>query len=161
MTIRPNKMVDGEIVPLSDPEWAEYQAALTPSLDQLKAAKASAVDALRDGLLASGFSCDFGAAGVHVLQTRGSDDRVNWLTSQAAYTAMVAAGQGDSPGAVFRSADNQTFTVTFSEGLQALLSMASWGAAVYRRSWELKDAVAAAADASALDVIDIAAGWPA
>lgn len=32
---RPNKMVDGEIVPLTDAEWAEYQAAQGPKSESV------------------------------------------------------------------------------------------------------------------------------
>lgn len=131
-----------------------------PPLDQRKADRAAAVNRKRDALLSGGYTHDFGPPGVHVLQTRDADDRINWLTSQAAYQAAVAAGRGSVEGAEFRTADNQRITVTFSEGLNVLLAMAAWGKAVFGRSWDLKDAITAAADGAALDAIDIEAGWP-
>lgn len=126
-----------------------------------KIAMRAQVNTLRDTKLTGGCVYDFGAAGVHVLQTRDADDKINWLTSQAAYGAAVAGGLGAQPGAQFRSVENATFTVSYAEGLAALLAMAAWGAAIFARSWELKDAIEAAEDAESLDAINIQADWPA
>lgn len=143
--------------------WSYDGSSFLPPLlplDQRKADRAAAVNRKRDALLSGGYTHDFGAAGVHVLQTRDADDRINWLTSQAAYQAAVASGLGGELGAEFRTAGNQRITLTFLEGLNVLLAMAAWGKAVFGRSWDLKDAIAAAADDAALDAIDIEAGWP-
>src|SRR5687768_5452844 len=134
-----------------------------PSLVVLKSAKADAVSAKRDVVLCSGFTVPEEvsvALGGRVLQTRDQTDRTAWLTSQAAYQAAVAGGQGSTEGAKFRPLDNITTTLSYSEGLNVLLAMAAWGKAVYGRSWELKDAIAAAADSAALNAIDIESGWP-
>lgn len=149
---------DGVVITLTAAETAAMFPA--PDLAAQRFAKNEAVAARRDALLASGYTHDFGAAGVHVLQTRGADDKINWLTSQAAYGAAVASGAGAVMGATFRSADNATFTVSYAAGLGALLGMAAWGAAIFNRSWNLKDAVAEAVDEAALEAIDIADGWP-
>lgn len=95
-----------------------------------------------------------------VLQTRDLTDRTNWLISQASYSAAVAAGQGAVEGAEFRTADNSTYTLSYSDGLAVLLAMAAWGAAAMSNSWPLKDAVNAAEDQTALDAVDIETGWP-
>jgi hypothetical protein len=98
----------------------------------------------------------------HTLQTRGIEDRTNWLTSQAAYSAQVAGGNGALPGATFRDTGNTTVTATFAEGHMALLGMAAWGSNIFKRSWALKDALLAATTWSELDTIiaDLDNGWP-
>lgn len=144
--------------------WVHNGGLFSPpalSLSDRKAALHAAVHAKRDTILAGGFTHDFGAHGVRVLQTRNVDDKIAWLTSQASYSTAVAAGAGAVMGASFRPEDDETFTVSFQDGRDALLAMAAWGAAVYANSWSLKDAIAAASDEAALDAIDIEAGWPA
>ena len=135
--------------------------ALLGTFEERKAQKLAAVDHQRASLLAAGYSHDFGGGyGVKVLQTRNTTDQIAWLTSQAAYSAAVASGQGAVLGATFRPEDNSTVVVTYAEGLAALLGMAAWGAAIYQNSWALKDAIAGAADQAVLDAIDIETGWP-
>lgn len=132
-----------------------------PSIEAGKAALRLAVDAKRDTVFAAGFTPATGPLASHTLQTRDGDDKVNWLTSQAAYSAAVMAGQGAAMGATFRTADNITIVMSFADGLSVLLSMAAWGSAVFGRSWALKDAIEAAGDdPAALDAIDITVGWP-
>ena len=89
------------------------------------------------------------------LQVRDGDDRTNWLTSQASYAAAVAAGFGDVVDASFRTAGNRTITVTYAEGLEVLLGMASWGRRIMARIWALKDADAAG------EPYELESGWPA
>lgn len=137
-----------------------YVVAARPLADR-KAELLAAVNHKRDQLLAGGYSHDFGALGVHVLQTRGADDRINWLTSQAAYQAAVAAGAGAVEDAEFRTVENVRFVLSYADGLAVLLAMAAWGKAIFGHSWDLKDAIAQAVDHDDLDAIDIAAGWPA
>lgn len=131
--------------------------------EDLRAAKSASVDAKRDAILLGGFAVPAevsAALAGRVLQTRNENDRTAWLTSQAAYQAAVLNGQGATEGAIFRPQDNITTTVSYAEGLNILLAMAAWGAAIYGRSWDLKDAIAEAADSAALDVIDVDTGWP-
>jgi hypothetical protein len=132
-------------------------------LEDLRATKSSSVDTKRDAILLGGFTVPSEvstALAGRVLQTRNETDRTAWLTSQAAYQAAVLNGQGATEGATFRPEDNITTTVSYAEGLNILLAMAAWGAAIYGRSWDLKDAIADAADSAALDAIDIESGWP-
>ena len=139
----------------------EEIAAMTPTFADLKASKHAAVAARLDTLLTGGFTVPTGTLAGKVLQTRNLEDRTNWLISQASYSAAVAAGQGATENASFRTADNETIVLTYIEGLTVLLGMAAWGAACMGVSWALKDQIAAAADETALDAIDIDAGWPA
>lgn len=131
------------------------------TFDERKADKRAAVYAKLDSLLTGGYTVESGTMTGKVLQTRDLEDRTNWLISQASYSAAIAGGMGAVEGAEFRTSDNANFVVTFSEGHSVLLAMAAWGAACMRRSWALKDAIAAAEDDEALDAIDIESGWPA
>lgn len=108
--------------------------------------------------MAGAFLAGFPAFGDR-LQVRDVEDRTNWLTSQAAYTAQVAAGNGAAEGASFRTMSNQTVVVSYQEGLATLLGMAAWGAAIMQRSWALKDAIASATSLADLEEIDVEAGW--
>lgn len=137
-----------------------YAAVPAPSLEEAKAAVAASIDRRRDTAFLAGFAPASGPLAGKVLQTRNVEDRTNWLTSQAAYSAAVAGGLGSASGATFRTADNETITCTYAEGLQTLLAMAEWGKEVMGASWALKDAVAAARDLTALSAIDMEAGWP-
>ncbi len=132
------------------------------TLEERKAAMRRDIDALRDQAFASGFTVSGTGTALdgHTLQTRHEDDKINWLTSQAAYAAAVAGGAGAVEGATFRTASNATVTLTYAQGLNVLLAMAAWGKAIMGTSWALKDDVAAAADRDDLDEIDITVGWP-
>lgn len=130
------------------------------TLAEAKAIATAAVEARRDACFTAGFTPASGPLAGKTLQVRDVEDRTNWLTSQAAYAAAVAGGNGAVADATFRTEANETITVTYAEGLTTLLAMAAWGKAIFGNSWALKDAVAAAADQAALDAIDIAAGWP-
>jgi len=129
------------------------------TLAERKAALREAVNAKLDAILTGGYTVQSGAMAGKVLQTRNVEDRTNWLVSQASYSAAVAAEDGAVEGAKFRTADNATYTLTFADGLAVLLAMAAWGAACMDHSWVLKDAIEAAADGAALDLIDIEQGW--
>lgn len=130
-------------------------------LETERAAKIAAINAKLETVLTSGYTVAAGTMQGETLQTRNLEDRTNWLISQASYSAAVAMGHGAVEGATFRTADNSTFTVSFSEGLGVLLAMAAWGAAAMSNSWALKDAARAAEDLTTLDAVDIEGGWPA
>lgn len=139
-----------------------------PTLAESKAALHAAVQGVLDAMLSAGFTVPSAASASltgKVLQTRDNTDRTNWLTSQAAYSAQVAAGNGAVAGAAFRATDNSMTTINYAEGVAVLLAMAAWGASAYHNSWALKDAIAAIADDDAtgqtkLAAININAGWP-
>lgn len=142
-------------------EIEEYEPD-PPTLAERKDAMKSAINARRDQAFADGFTVSGTGTDLdgHTLQTRGEEDKINWLTSQAAYSAAVAGGAGDVVDATFRTLSNDTVVMTYGEGLAVLLAMAAWGKTIMGNSWTLKDAVAAAEDNDALDLIDIEAGWP-
>lgn len=132
------------------------------TLEERKAEMTAQINARRDQAFAAGFTVSATGTALdgYTLQTRDLEDRTNWLTSQAAYSAAVAGGQGATAGATFRTADNSTVVLTYAQGLGVLLAMAAWGADIMGNSWSLKDAVTAAVDGAELDAIDIGAGWP-
>jgi hypothetical protein len=129
------------------------------ALEDQKAAKIEAINAKLATILTGGYTVQSGDMAGKVLQTRNLEDRTNWLVSQASYSAAVGAGQGAVEAAKFRTSDNSTFTLTYADGLNVLLAMAAWGASAMDNSWALKDAVRAAEDETALDAVDIEAGW--
>lgn len=132
------------------------------SLEDRKAAMILAINDKRDAIFIAGFTVSGTGTDLdgETLQTRDEGDKVNWLTSQAAYSAAVAQGAGAVSGATFRTTSNATVTLTYLQGLTVLLSMAAWGKDIMGNSWTLKDAVADSADEEALDEIDIGVGWP-
>ena len=136
------------IEPLSSDELAARRAATVAT------AIAAVEERTADAFLA-GFPPALAEFAGERLQVRNSEDRTNWLTSQASYTAAVGAGFGDVVDASFRTAGNATVTVSYAEGLQVLLGMAAWGRAIMSRSWALKDAI------NADQPYDLEAGWPA
>jgi hypothetical protein len=95
-----------------------------------------------------------------VLQLRNDRDRTNLLASKAIYKDEIDAGNGGVAGASFRTADNETITIKFSEGNATIQALGAWGKALLDNSWALKDAIAAASDQAELDAIDITVGWP-
>ena len=130
-------------------------------LDIIKAQKVSRINMKRDDVLGGGYtvpSTISTALGGKVLQTRDGD-RANWLTSQAVYSAAIAAGHGSDEIATFRAVDNSVTILSANEGAAVLLAMAAWGATNTRHSWDLKDAVADATSAAAVAAVDETAGW--
>lgn len=132
-----------------------------PTLEERKAAMILAINDKRDALFLAGFTVSGTGTDLdgETLQTRDESDKINWLTSQAAYSAAVAQGAGAVSGATFRTTSNATVTLTYLQGLTVLLSMAAWGKDIMGNSWALKDSVTAADDET-IDEIDLEAGWP-
>lgn len=123
--------------------------------DEIATALLRTIEALSAAAFARGFAPAHPSFTGERLQVRDSDDRTNWLTSQASYAAAVQAGYGDVIDASFRTAGNRTVTVSYADGLAVLLGMAAWGRTIMARAWTLKDAVTNG------DPVDIDEGWPA
>jgi hypothetical protein len=122
----------------------------------------TSIEARAQTAFLAGFTPATGPLAGKTLQCRDNEDRTNWLASSVAYQAAIGQGQGDTAGATFRTAANETIVCTFAEGFAALIALQQWGAAIMARSWALKDACAAAADIHALDAVlaDLDNGWP-
>lgn len=139
-----------------------YEPDPVPTVPERQAMMRRQINDKRDGLFAAGFPVSGTGTALdgQTLQTRDESDKINWLTSQAAYSAAIAGGAGSVEGANFRTVSNATVTLTYTQGLNVLLAMAAWGKDIMGNSWVLKDAVADAEDGDALDLIDVEAGWP-
>jgi hypothetical protein len=149
-----------ENIDLPDDSEAELvDGAWTVPLDILKRRKCDEVNAYLAGQFLGGFTPSSGPLTGHTLQTRDNTDRTNWLTSQDAYSAQIAAGNGTVVGASFRTADNETISCSFQEGLDTLLAMAAWGSQLYAKSWALKDAINALTTAGDVIAYDVPAEW--
>jgi hypothetical protein len=131
------------------------------TLADAKQMKCEAVETYLASQILRGFTPTTGPLAGHTLQTRDNTDRTNWLTSQAAYSAQVAAGNGAVLGAKFRTAENDTVACSFSDGLNALLMMAAWGAALFGKSWTVKDRINALTTVADVLAYDVASGWEA
>jgi hypothetical protein len=144
------------------PEFTSAPAP-TPTLEEMKAAKAAAIETEGTSRLSVGFSHDFGAPyGVKVLQLRpGTEDRQNWTNALLGYQLQIMAGNGAVEGARIRPEDNETVTTSFAAGAAALGAMLAWGQAHYETVWTKKDAIAAATTEAELDAVTVDTGWPA
>lgn len=155
---------DGKIIVSTSVERVEGAVKFVHIFDDilfedLKQNKIELINTKVSEILSSGFTVPFGAMSGKILQTRDLNDRTNWLVSQASYSAAIAGGFGSVEAAEFRTSDNETFTVSYSDGLNILLAMASWGAMNMKNSWTLKDSIKSAQDEQELDLIDIEIGW--
>lgn len=127
--------------------------------EERKAARIQAIKKAGDAIMQVGFPFDTPEHGLQHLQTRNDTDRTNWLTSQAAYQAQMAMGNGDVVGAHFRTAENNTISRTFAEGYALILQMAAWGAHLYGVSWAKQDQARAATNDAELEAISLDEGW--
>ena len=116
-------------------------------------ARCAEVDALRDQLLRSGYAFEVDGSR-HAIQTRGEDDRLNWLGVLAACQALAAAGQGAESLSI-RTAANDTLTMPAAGLAQVLLGALAHQSAIYAAAWVHKDAIRQG-DAAR----DITTGWP-
>lgn len=137
-------------VPLADRPLEERRLSV---LDQIRAKVA--------GLLAAGAPVDHNGATLHIDLNDGP---------RADLTAMAATALGALSSAVSWPASYQTGWITKentrvplstpAEGLALAAGVGDYYAQIVQLGRDLKDAVIAAADDAALDLIDIEAGWP-
>ena len=125
------------------------------------------IDAERDRRTALDYAYDFGPtpaingaadqieAGVRHLQMRPAD-RANWRALQGAALTAVVTG---APEMVLplRAEDNWNVQTTAAQVLMVLAAMTAHGSALLFHGAALKEAVRAAADPAAVDIM---AGWP-
>lgn len=126
----------------------------------LKLKKRKAVEARMHQVYEEGFLLTEGTLTGQVLQTGTLEDKTNWLTARTLYAEAVAQGQGDVEQAYFRTKDNLTFALSFSEAVNVLDKMATWGSQVIAFAWGLKDSIALADSEESLNALDIYNGWP-
>lgn len=140
---------------------AAGEAELEQTLEETKVARCAEVDALRDVHLRAGFA--FERAGRHVLQTRGEDDRLNWLGVLSGCQALVMGGQGTS-SLLIRTEGNDTLSIPAAELMAILLGALNHQSAICAAAWSHKDAINAITEESggreAVQAHDITTGWP-
>lgn len=135
----------------------QERVAVVETLDALKAAASSTVNATRDALIAGGYHHPFGGTiGTRILDQRDARDETAWLVVDRRASQLPA----DTPFPL-RDARNDTFVTTAGGAVNAMGAMADWRLAVSLHSWQLKDAVEAAQSVKDLNKIDLSAGWPA
>ncbi|XWN29967.1 MAG: hypothetical protein ROR55_21095 [Devosia sp.] len=145
---------------VTDKTAQEITDEASAALAEAKANLKEAVQELSDRKSSEGYEHDFGADGVHVLQTRLSD-RANWTALATLCHAMMLGGQPTAPVGTIRTEGNVNIPVTAETAHTAMVAMQAHLAAVIRHGWALKDQVNAAVDVAAVEAIDFEAGWPA
>jgi hypothetical protein len=154
-------VVAEDIEPPSDPDAELVEGQWVVPLERLKARKRAEVAGMLRAQFLAGFAPQSGPLQGHILQVRDVDDRTNWLTSQAAYRTAIDAGAGAMAGAEFRTEANETITLTYQEGFDALMAMADWGKSQFGKSWTLKDRIDAMTSSADVEALDVAAEWAA
>lgn len=153
-----------EVPDTAEPGWVLREGGFAPpsgpGLAELQAAKASAVNAKRDALIAGGYQHNFGGtAGIRTLDQRSAEDAINWLGLKGVADAMIASGNGAELIGI-RDAGDETFSSSATVVSSAMVTMGIWRSTVIAHSWVLKDAITAAEDEAALEAVDIEVGWP-
>lgn len=116
-----------------------------PTLDELKTAKKSALDTAflqwyqQDAIVTSslGFIAD-------------SDERAVTDVS-----GLIKVSEATGEGTIFMDADNQPHPLTLEELKLLQLEILQNGQFAYKQKWQIRDAIDAAADAEALEAIEI------
>lgn len=128
-----------------------------PPLEDVRETKDASINAKRDAIVAGGYRHNFGGTlGSRILDQRDARDETAWLVVDREASKLPP----ETPFPI-RDARNDTFVTTAGAAVEAMGAMARWRMAVSKRSWDLKDAVAAAKTVAALDKIDLNEGWPA
>ena len=131
-----------------------------PNFQERKAEMRGSADAKRNQILGAGYRHNFGgAAGVRTLDTRSEQDIMNWLVLKGIADSMIATGH-DADLVQVRDANDRTFFASAQTVSAALVAMSKWRSSVMAHAWGLKDRIGSAASRTALDAIDINAGWP-
>src|SRR5438067_13868736 len=129
-----------------------------PSLDVVKDSFFTSIKQKRDEVLAGGWTNDFGTAGIHTLDLRDSDDKVNWTLLLIKTQAMITAGAG-SIQVEIRTSSNESIFIPASDANTAMQSFLAWGQGVLKRKWDLDNQVTAAQSVDDLNLINIEEGW--
>lgn len=146
----------------TNPDWRRYQAWLTGGgtpdpvdLSDLKSAKKMEIEAAFAAAVAAGMPY-----GGKVLQIDdASRQNIAAVATRAIGVVQSIAGMTWPAGFAWRMADNSYLTISAATFLAMGQAAADRYTALILHRGVLKDAVAAAADAAAIDVIDPTAGW--
>lgn len=153
-----------EVPDTAEPGWVlsegEFVPPSGPGMAELRAAKASAVNAKRDAIIAGGYQHNFGGtAGIRTLDQRSAEDAINWLGLKGVADAMIAGGNGAEPIGI-RDAGDETFSSSATVVSSAMVAMGIWRSTVIAHSWVLKDVIAGAENEAAVKAVDVELGWP-
>lgn len=132
-------------------------AGTAGTLEDLRATKFEAVSTVAEELLAAGAP----HAGLHITVDDGSraDLTAMAATAMAALSGAVAWPESYARGWI--STENERIPLpTPADGFALAASVGDWYARIIQRRRDLKDSVLAAADAAAIEAIDVNAGWP-
>lgn len=119
------------------------------------------VDALRDEKLRSGYTFTHTDNADYTLQTRGEEDRVNWLGVLSAAQAYVMAGAGDVQTMSIRTQENDTLALSCNDLQTLMLNTLNWQSLIYGAAWQHKDTLRGYTLMSEVAAHDITADWPA
>lgn len=144
---------------LGDPAASGYSKERpAPTLDELKTLRIAAIVAAADSLLGIGAPVD---GGLHVALDDGS--RAD-LTAMAATATAASSGAVPWPASYSRgwiAIENVRLPLATPEaGLSLAAAAGNYYAAIVQHRRDLKDAVLTAESVTALDTVDVSAGWP-
>ena len=147
------ELTDDEIAALPQPE--------PPTLEERKDAAMQELLRVERARYEQGFTYDFGLPiGQKTFQLRPwKDDKANWTLGLIECNGKIASGLGADTFHM-RTMDNEIVATTYQKGQDALGAMLAWGKQMMMRKWSLADAIEAAPDDAALDLIDLESGWP-
>ena len=150
---------DGEVIEMTEEEYAATWAPV--SFTNRKLAMLDAVNARASSILAAGAPIVHGGQTYHIDLTDGSRANMGSMATTAigAVASLVPWPAEYQQGWI--TMENPRIPLpTPADGLALASAVGIFYAACLQRGRDLKNAVIAAADATALDAIDIEAGWP-
>jgi hypothetical protein len=136
----------------------EAELAPAPSFADLQAAAVAAITALAAARLAAGAPI---GGGLHIAVDDGSRADLGAMATTALAAASQSIDWPESYALGWITVENIRLPLAGpADGLVLAAAVGDWYARVVQRRRTLKDAVLAAADATALAAIDIETGWP-
>lgn len=146
-------------VPDGDGWRAEWTVEDRP-VEEVRAARMSEIDGLRDQMIARGAPIVIGEA---ILTAQTRDER-DFRNIQGLVTAaIVAQAAGSTATMPFRDADDLVWDLVPAEVVLLGTQAMGWVQAHYQAAWAHKEALKALADADdieGLGTYDVTAGWP-
>ncbi len=133
MSDRPNKLVNGEIVPLTDDEWAAYQAPPPPPTGDM-------INVERDRRIVAGKTFDVTGYGPVPLTGR-EKDKVALIG--LLFKAQRARALGVTEAIIkLRDGLDVNHNLTPDQAIELINAGMSWIEATMAVSWDMKDGVA-------------------
>ncbi|RJF94794.1 DUF4376 domain-containing protein [Oleomonas cavernae] len=130
-----------------------------PALQAYRLALRAEVDVIRDSHIAAGVPVDLGGGLVFTVDTRNDTDFRNIL-GLTTFALLAITAQAENVLIPFRAADDLTRLLTPEQVIGLSQAVTMRVAALYAVAWEGKAAIDAADTHTALDLLDLDAGWP-